>query len=60
MTISDIIEYDVRFASMVAGYKVYQSSRANIVSDIEIYVAYQILKENKLYNLCGVLLSELM
>lgn len=60
MTISDIIEYDVRFASMVMSYKVYQSSRAYSVFDTAIYVAYQILKENKLYDLCGVLLSELM
>lgn len=60
MTISDIIEYDVRFTSMVIGYKVYQSSIENSVSGTTIYATYQILKENKLYDLCGVLLSELM
>lgn len=59
MTISDIIEYDVRFASMIIVYKIYQSSRANSVSSTTIYATYQILKENKLYDLCGVLLSEL-
>lgn len=60
MTISDIIEYDVRFASMVTSYKVYQSSRDNSVSGMTIYVAYQILKEDKLYDLCWVLQSELL
>lgn len=59
MTISDIIEHDVIFASMVTGYKMYQSSKANLVFRIAIYVAYQILKEKKLYDLCEVLLSEL-
>lgn len=60
MKISDIIEYDVRIASMVMEYKVYESSRANIVSNLAIYASYRILKENKLYDLYGVLLSELM
>lgn len=60
MTISDIIEYDVRFASMVIGYKVYQSSRANSVYGMAIYATYQIQKEKKLYDLRGVLLSELL
>lgn len=29
MTIHDIVEYDVWFASMVMGYKLYQSTRDN-------------------------------
>lgn len=60
MTISEIIEYDVRIASMVMSYKVYQSSRDNSISGTTIYTAYQILKEDKLYDLCGVLQSELL
>lgn len=60
MTISDIIEYDVIFASMVMRYKVYQSSRANSISGTTIYATYQIIKEDKLYDLCEVLMSELM
>lgn len=32
MTIHDILENDVKFASMVVGYKVYKSSRYNSVS----------------------------
>lgn len=46
MTINDIIEQDVRFASMVMGYKIYHSSRDNLISDTTIYDAYQILKED--------------
>lgn len=60
MTISDIIEHDVIFASMVTGYKVYQSSPNNSVSGTTIYVAYQILKEDKLYDPCEVLQSEIL
>lgn len=60
MTISDIVEYDVRFISMVMGYKVYISGKLNSVSNMTIYVAYQIIKEDKLYDLCGVLVSEFM
>lgn len=60
MTISDTIKYDVRFGAMVIGYKVYWSNRQNSVSGTTIYVAYQILKETKKYDLCGLLLSEIM
>lgn len=55
-----MIEYDVRFSSMVKGYKVYLSNRKNSISDTVIYATYQLLKEDKKYDLCGVLLSELM
>lgn len=60
MTISDIIEHDVRFASMVTGYKIYQSSRQNFVSDTAIFATYQTLKEDKRYDFFVVLLSELL
>lgn len=59
MRISDIIEYEVRFASMVTEYKVYQSNMKNSVYGIAIFATYQMLKEDKKYDLCGVLLSEL-
>lgn len=58
MTINDIVEHDVRFSSMVTGYKVYQSSRQNYVSSTAIFAAYEMLKEDKGYDLCVVLLSE--
>lgn len=58
MTISNIVENDARFASMVVGYKVYQSSRKSSVSGTAIFSAYQMLKEDKSYDLFSVLLSE--
>lgn len=60
MTINDILENNVNFASMVAVYKVYQSSRYNSVSGTAIYSAYQMLKDDKRYDLCTALLNELL
>lgn len=60
MTIHDILEHDVKFASMVVGYKVYQSSKQNFVFGTTIYTTYQMLKEDKRYDLCTVLLNELL
>ncbi|XP_059067907.1 uncharacterized protein LOC131858628 [Cryptomeria japonica] len=47
MTVNDIVENDVRFASMLVGYKVYQSNKKNLVFGTAIFTAYQMLKENK-------------
>lgn len=44
MTINDILEYDVKFASMVIGYKVYYSSKDNYVFKKTIYVAYEMIR----------------
>lgn len=41
ITINDIAEPDVKFSSMVVGYKVYHSNKENSVSETPIYVAYQ-------------------
>lgn len=60
MTINDILKHDVRFASMVVVYKVYQSSRENSVSGTTIYTTYQMLKDDMRYDLCTVVLNELM
>lgn len=60
MTINDILEYDVKFASMVIGYKIYHSSQENSVSSTAIYAAYEMVKKNKEYDLCELLWSELM
>lgn len=38
----------------------YQSSRHNSLSSAAIFATYQMLKEDKRYDLCGVLLSEIM
>lgn len=40
MTIDEILEDDIRFASMVIGYKIYYSSQMNPVSDTAIYATY--------------------
>jgi len=60
MTINEIIDPDVRFASMVNGYKIYHPSRENSVSGMTIYVAYQMLKENVDYDLCELLQNQLI
>lgn len=60
MTIDDILEHDVRFASMIIGYKVYHSRRLNFVSGTTIYATYQMVKEDMQYDLCIVLLEELL
>lgn len=52
MTINDILEKDVKFASIVVGYKVYQSSMYNFVSGTTIYFSYHMLNEEKRYDLC--------
>lgn len=60
MTIDDIREHDIRFALMIIGYKVYQSSKLNSISDTTFYVVYQIMKEDIQYDLCTILLNELL
>jgi len=40
MTINDITNPAVKFASMVIGYKIYHSNMENLVSGTTIYVAY--------------------
>lgn len=37
---------------MVIGYKIYYSSRENSVSKTNIYVAYEMIWEDKKYDLC--------
>lgn len=46
MTINNILDHDVKFASMIIGYKVYQSSKLNFVFATMICVAYQMVKED--------------
>lgn len=60
MTIDDILENDIRFASMVIGYKIYYSRKINSIFGIAIYATHEMLKENKKYDLCMLLRSELM
>lgn len=60
MTINYILGYDVKFASMVIGYKIYHSSGENSIFDTAIYAAHEMVKEIKQYDLCELLWSEIM
>lgn len=46
MMIDDILEHDVKFSSMIIGYKFYQSSILNSISSTMIYITYQMVKED--------------
>lgn len=58
MTINEILEHDVKFASMMVGYKVYHSSRHNSISETTIYSIYQMLNNDIRYDLRTILLNE--
>lgn len=60
MTINDIVENDVNSSSMVIGYKIYHSSRENSVFRTIVYVAYEMIKVNKKYDLYEFLQSKLL
>lgn len=60
MKIDHILEHDVIFASMIIGYKFSQSSRLNYVFGVTIYAAYQMVKEDMQYDLCTVILEEIL
>lgn len=60
MRINTIKDTDVKFASMIIGYKVTQSGRLNFVRSSYIHAPYQMLKNNGKYDLCEWLRSELM
>lgn len=60
MKISTIKEVDVKFVAMVIGYKLYQSNRLNSVSNTTIHASYKMVKEDGHYDLCSVLLGELL
>lgn len=55
MTINDIVKHNIRFASMVIGYKIYFS-----ISGSAIYIVYEMMKEINKYDLCELLRSELI
>lgn len=60
MTINDILEHDIKFASMVFGYKIYYSSRENFIYGTTIYAAYEMMRENKKYDLYELLHNEMI
>lgn len=60
MTIAHIEDTEVRFASAVLGYRVYQSSRMNSVLSSAIHVAYQIIKEDTTCDVCEMIISQFL
>lgn len=60
MRVDDVRDIDVKFSAMIIGYKVYQSNRLNFVSGNNILVAHQMVKEDAHYDLCSIMLEELM
>jgi hypothetical protein len=59
-SISLVTENNVNFFSMVISYKIYHFSRENLASCTIVYVTYEMVKENKNYDLCKFLQSEFM
>lgn len=57
MTIAHIEDAEVRFASTVLGYRVYQSSHMNSVPSSAMHVAYRIIKEDATYDICEMIRS---
>lgn len=60
MKVSTITDTDIKFGSMVIGYKVTQSNGLNSVSSSCILVAYRMMRENAKLDLCGWMLEELV
>lgn len=60
MTIDDIIEDDIEFASMVIGYKIYYSIRMKSIFGTIVYASYEMMRENKKCVLCQLHCSELI
>lgn len=60
MRVNSITDRDIRFSSMIIGYKVTQSNRLNLVSSSCIYVAHKIMRENEKIDLHGWMLDELL
>lgn len=60
MIMNNIFEHDVRFSSMVIGYKIYYSNKHNSISRMTIYASYEMIREYKKYELCEFIWSELI
>lgn len=60
MKIDTIRDGDVKFATMVVGYKVYQSNCLNSMSSTTIHATYQMVKKDAYYDLCSVHLEKIL
>ncbi|XP_059073725.1 uncharacterized protein LOC131874392 [Cryptomeria japonica] len=60
MVVKDIEYPEVKFASMVIGYRVYHLSQMNSIPEAAIHTTYQMLKENVDYDLAKASRAQLM
>lgn len=60
MTVNNISDPTVKYASMVIGYRIYYSSKMNNVLVAAIHTAYQMIIEDVDYDLSEALRSQLM
>lgn len=60
MTMNDIDDLAMKFASMVIDYKVYYSRRINRIPRVAIHTTYRMLKENIDYDLAEALRTQLV
>lgn len=60
MRVSTITNSNIKFTSMIIGYKVTQSNHLNSIANSCIHVAHQMLRNNVKYDLCEWMRSELM
>lgn len=60
MKVSTITNIDIKFGSMIIGYKVTQSNQLNFVSSSCILAAYKMIRDNVKLDLCGWILDELL
>ena len=60
MRVNSIENVEGNFASIVIGYKIYQSTKLNSVLSRAIHVAYRMVKEDVFYDLSEMLKSKLV
>lgn len=60
MTVNNIIDPIVNYASMVISYQIYYSSRMNNIPVTSIHIAYHMIKEDFDYDLSEALRSQLV
>lgn len=58
--VSTIINKNMKFGSMIIGYKVTLSNRPNSISSSYILAAYKMMRDNVKLDLCGWMLDELL
>lgn len=59
ISINNITDPGVRFATMVIGYQIFHSSKMNNVPSVVVHVAYRMMIESAYYDLCEAVRSQL-